>query len=249
MAGESQQTPESVPDPTVLVTDAIARSEKAQRDYFDGQIKVLMAHLERIDKATKVLDDAVNRTPTEIQKATTHLRDVINSELTGIKDIQLQRKDAVDKHFEHLDKVRAEDKREARDLVNIALSAEKDARAVALTNANNAITKAAESTDKRYEILDKVVGEIRIAMASMMPRKESEARHAAHEAAVSLLTSRVTAIEATKIGSQERIVEQRQATVGINASLMLALGVIGAILTVVVIGVMIYTATVKGGAS
>lgn len=51
MAGESQLQPESLPDPTVLTTDAIARAAKAERDYVNGQI------------------NQVNRTPTETADA------------------------------------------------------------------------------------------------------------------------------------------------------------------------------------
>src|SRR5687768_7599697 len=133
MAGESQQTPESVPDPTVLTTDALARANKAERDYVDGQIAVLKTRLDGIDEATKVLNETVNRTPTEIQKAVAHLRELADSRFHGLHAMVDQRTAAVDKHFEHLDSVRAEDKRESRALVDLALAAQKEASAVALT--------------------------------------------------------------------------------------------------------------------
>lgn len=212
MAGESQATPESVPDPTVLTTDALARANKCERDYVDGQIGMLRERLNGIDKATKVLHETVTRTPTEIQLQIGHVRELLTSMLAVAEakiasgfDLGQQRRDAVDSQFAHLDKVRAEDKREARALVDLALAAQKEASSVALINANSAIDKAAVATDKRYDGLDKTVQDMRIMLASMMPRKESEARHGAHEQAVSMLSSRVTAIEATKVGSKEQM--------------------------------------------
>jgi hypothetical protein len=203
MAGESQATPEAVPDPSVLTTDALTRAAKAERDYVNGRLDAIMAHIDRMDKATEVLSETVNRTPTEIQREIKHLRELGDEQINGISAVVQQRREAVDRHFEHLDSVRAEDKREARSLVDLALAAQKEASAVALLNANKAIDKAQESTEKRYDTLDKSVQELRIMLASMMPRKESEARHSAHEQAVNALISRTTAIEATKVGVQE----------------------------------------------
>lgn len=98
MAGESQATPDSTPDPTVLTTDAITRAVKAERDYVDGQVETIMAHIERMDKATQVLHETVTRTPTEIQREIKHLRELtderVNSLATLIeekfKSIQIQ---------------------------------------------------------------------------------------------------------------------------------------------------------------
>jgi len=216
VSGESQQPPESQPDPSVLTTEAMLRMTRAERDYVNGQISVLAQRLDDMDEATKVLNETVNRTPTEIQKQVAHVRELLSakleiaeSKIVAVDLLQQQRRDTVDKQFRHLDAVRSEDKRESRALVDLALSAQKEASAIALINANKAIDKAQESTEKRYDILDKSVQELRVMLASMMPRKESEARHSAHEQAVSALVSRVTAIEATKVGVQEHNIQNR----------------------------------------
>jgi hypothetical protein len=234
MAGESQLQPTSIPDPSVLSTDAVARAVTAERDYVDGQIAALKERLNGIDRATEVLNQTVTRTPTEIQVQVAHVRELLISmiavteaRINSAFELGQQRREAVDKHFEHLDKVRGEDKREARALVDLALAAQKEASSVALINANTAIDKAAVATDKRYDSLDKAVQDMRVMLAAMMPRKESEARHSAHEVAVSMLSSRVTAIEATKVGGKE----QMAATYAVAAfvvSLVVVFGILAA---------------------
>lgn len=206
----------------------------ALRDYVDGQIGILVQRMDDADKATEVLSETINRTPTEIQKEVAHVKELLSTKLDiaeakiiGYRDIQVARTAEVDKHFEHLDKVRSEDKREARALVDLALSAQKEASSVALTSANTAIEKAAQATDKRYDALDKAVAEMRADVSQMMPRKESEARHSAHETAVNTLTSQVVAVVNQKQGGKEQLTGM-YALAGFIVSLIAIAGMLAA---------------------
>lgn len=78
MAGESQLPPESHPDPSTATMDAITRSASAMRDYVNGQIAVLVQRLNDIDRATELLNETVNRVPTEVQKEVGHLKELMN---------------------------------------------------------------------------------------------------------------------------------------------------------------------------
>jgi len=62
-----------VPDPTVLTTAQLVRTVQAERDYVDGQIAVLRERLRGIDVATIVLNETVNRVPTDMQKEIGHI--------------------------------------------------------------------------------------------------------------------------------------------------------------------------------
>lgn len=84
MAGESQQTPKSEPDPSVLSTDQLMRMLRAERDYTDGQVEVLQERLRGMDEATKVLHETVTRVPTDMQLAVGHLRDVMDEKFGSV---------------------------------------------------------------------------------------------------------------------------------------------------------------------
>jgi uncharacterized protein YoxC len=78
----SDQPP--VPDPTALTTEQLLRTVSAERDYVDGKIAVLEQRLDAIDKATRLLNETVNRTPTEIQREVSHLRELLFERINAV---------------------------------------------------------------------------------------------------------------------------------------------------------------------
>jgi hypothetical protein len=70
-----------------IKTAQLLRVVAAERDYVDGQIGVLEERFRGIDRASSLLSETVNRTPTEIQKEIGHLRSIIDerSSTTGIQ--------------------------------------------------------------------------------------------------------------------------------------------------------------------
>jgi cation transport regulator ChaB len=124
-----------VPDPTVLTTEALIRAVAAERDYVDGVKAVLEERLRAIDVATRLLNETVNRVPTDVTKQVSHLR-----ELTDV------RFDSVSTQFKERD-TRSE--REARDnkLAVDAAFAAQEKQAVAQNESNTlAINKSEIAT-------------------------------------------------------------------------------------------------------
>jgi hypothetical protein len=72
------------PDPTVLTTEALIRAVNAERDYVDGQIEVLEERLRAIDVATRLLNETVNRVPTDVQREVSHLTSLMDERLRSI---------------------------------------------------------------------------------------------------------------------------------------------------------------------
>jgi cation transport regulator ChaB len=106
------------PDPTVLTTQQMTRAVQAERDYVDGQLDVLRERLTGIDRATVVLNETVNRTPTEIQKEIAHLRELMT-----------ERFNSVDKQFQERDTRQERESRDNKVAVDAAIVAQKEAAA------------------------------------------------------------------------------------------------------------------------
>jgi hypothetical protein len=147
MPGESQQTPGSAPDPTVMVTEAIARAKDAERDYVNGKIEVITERLRGIDKATEVLHETVTRTPTEIQLAIGHLRELTDEKYHSTT-LQFAERD-----------IRTEQaSKAAKEALDAALLAAKEL--VTAQNVANAAA-AAKSEDNFTKLLDQTATLIR----------------------------------------------------------------------------------------
>jgi hypothetical protein len=113
---QAHQTTTPTPDPTVLTTEALERAVSAERDYISAQLDVLKERLRGIDRATALLNETVNRTPTEIQKEVVHLRELMD-----------ERSRAVDNRFASAEQQRLEQKADTRAAVDAALAAAKEA--------------------------------------------------------------------------------------------------------------------------
>lgn len=177
MAGESQLQPESVPDPSVLTTDAIARANRAERDYVDGQINILRERLAGIDEATKVLNETVNRTPTEIQKEVKHLRELSDEKFESVA-LQFKERDT-------------RQEREARDnkvAVDAAFAAQKEAAAKQNESNTLAISKSEAST---AETINKLAELFRSTTDALSDKIDD-------------VKLRLVAIESLKLGSMEQ---------------------------------------------
>lgn len=145
--GDGQQTRDvrPTPDPTVLTTEALARGLTSERDYVDGRIAVLEERLRAIDVATRLLNETVNRVPTDVQREVTHLTSLFEEKFVSTKT-QFSERDA-----------RGE--RESRDnklAVDAAFAAqEKQAAAAAKANAE-ALGKSETAMDERVKTLSEL---------------------------------------------------------------------------------------------
>jgi len=126
-----------VPDPTLLTTAQLVRATRAERDYVDGRIAVLMERLRGIDTATVLLNETVNRVPTETQTAVGRLQDLTDEKFRSV-GLQFQERDT-----------RSE--RESRDnkvAVDAAFAAQKEAASEQNKSNTLAITKSELATQE-----------------------------------------------------------------------------------------------------
>jgi hypothetical protein len=67
-----------IPDPTTLTTEQLRRELSALRE-------ILTARLDGMDRATVLLDETVNRTPTIIQTEISHVRELMNEKFAAVE--------------------------------------------------------------------------------------------------------------------------------------------------------------------
>lgn len=124
-----------VPDPTVLTTEALARAVTAERDYLNAQLEVLRERLRGIDRATELLNETVNRVPTDLQREITHLR-----ELTEERDRSVQTQ------FRERDTRQERESRDNKVAVDAAFAAQKEAAREQNNSNTLAINKSEQAT-------------------------------------------------------------------------------------------------------
>lgn len=135
MANESQLPPDTPPDPTGAVTDAIDRALLAERALVRSEFAVRDERFRGIDVATAAFHSAITQVPTDTQREVAHVREIMAGAL-----------DAVAQRFAERD-TRSE--REARDnkvAVDAAFSAQKEAAAEQNKSNTLAITKSEQQT-------------------------------------------------------------------------------------------------------
>jgi len=81
MAGEKEL------DPIALATEQGVARAKAERDYVDGQVRVLEERIAAMDVATRLLNETVNRVPTDLQTAMKNMNEVFDIRLTSLKEL------------------------------------------------------------------------------------------------------------------------------------------------------------------
>lgn len=223
MAGESQQTPDSAPDPSVYTQEAIARAAKANRDYMDGQYAVMRQRMDDRDEAVKVLNETVTRVPTDVQKAVGHLHELTDERFGSAKEradadvrLTMEKFQSVQTQFRERDERAARESRDNKIAVDAAFAAQ-EKLAVQQNEGNQvAIKKSENSTNETIN-------------------KNQESAAAANKALSEKfddLKDRVNRMESIRVGGQEAVAEKRQASgavyaaVGFGISILLALIVI-----------------------
>src|SRR5579859_1583848 len=115
-----------VPDPTVLTTAQLLRELAALRE-------LVFIRLDGMDKATTLLSETVNRTPTVIQTEISHVRELID-----------ERFDGVSRQFEDRDVRTAQAAKAGKEALDAALQSAKEL----VAQQNDANTKQAEKTEQ-----------------------------------------------------------------------------------------------------
>jgi cation transport regulator ChaB len=138
-------------DPITVTNEILNRGLLAEREYVDAQLDVIRERLRGIDMATRLLNETVNRVPTDVQKEVAHLRELIEKHLGSIA-LQFKERDS-----------RSE--RESRDnkvAVDAAFAAQKEAAAEQNKSNTLAISKSeaqtTESINKLAELFKTTTG-------------------------------------------------------------------------------------------
>jgi DNA repair exonuclease SbcCD ATPase subunit len=143
----------TVPDPSTLTTDAIERAAKAERDYVNAQLDVLRQRLTGMDEATKVLNETVTRTPTEIQKEVTHLRELSEEKFQSVANQFAERDVRSTQQTASSDQALAAALQAAKELVG----AQGEASAAAAVKSETSFTKQIDQIGTIIQTLEKAL--------------------------------------------------------------------------------------------
>jgi cation transport regulator ChaB len=125
------------PDPTILTTEQLLRAVQSERDYVDGRISVLEQRLNAMDTATKLLNETVNRTPTQIQSEISHVREIMGTELASVQT-----------QFRERDTRQERESKDNKVAVDAAFAAQKEAAAKQDDSNQKAIDKSERATNE-----------------------------------------------------------------------------------------------------
>lgn len=210
MPGESQQTPKSEPDPSVLTTQQLDRAIKDERDWVLAKLDVLVERLIGMDKAAVLLSDTVNRVPTDVQKGMEQVREIIDEKFKS-----------VDQRFQERDTRSERESRDNKVAVDAAFAAQKEAASEQNKSNTLAIDKSEKAT---AETLNKQADLFKSTTDALTGRISDEKERNAGE--IADLKERIGKQESIKTG----VIEER-ATNQQNNNAMYAL--VGLIITII----------------
>jgi hypothetical protein len=147
-----------------------------------------------------------------------NLREYLESRIESLEDVQNEKHLQAEQQFELVERQRVEQKKDTKDAVDAALTAQKEAVREQTAASERAIAKSEAATSKQLDQLSVTF----TAEAAAQRRELGEVKE------------RVTAFEQQKVGAKETIVEKRDNLNGIYA-LIGAFGLI-IIITISVIG-------------
>lgn len=145
MAGESQQTPKTEPDPSVMTTEQLDRAVASVLAYVDSQFSIRDERLRGIDRATMLRLETMDRIPDVVDEKVGHLASVMEERFLSVGN-QFKERD-----------IRAE--REARDnkvAVDAAFAAQKEAAARQDEANQKSIDKSEKATDEKINKLEQL---------------------------------------------------------------------------------------------
>lgn len=199
---DGQPSPEvrTVPDPSTLTTAALERAMAAERDYLAAQLDVLRERLRGIDTATSLLNETVNRVPTDLQREITHLR-----ELTE------ERFRSVETQFSERDTRQERESRDNKVAVDAAFAAQKEAASEQNKSNTLAIDKSERATTETINKLAELFRTVTDAQAKELAAADS----------------RLTIVESEKRGGKEQTAAI-YAFVGFLVGALILVGVLAA---------------------
>jgi hypothetical protein len=135
-----------VPDPTTLTTSQLRRELASLRE-------LLESRLDAMDRATKLLDETVNRTPTIIQTEIAHLRELMAEKLSSTGGKAEERFSSIDLQFTERDIRTSQAAAASAQALAAALQAAKEAVFEQAQAAAKAAEKTEMSTTKQIDLI------------------------------------------------------------------------------------------------
>jgi transcription termination factor NusB len=169
-----------VPDPTSLTTEALERGLKSEREYVDGERRLLSERLDGIDLATSLRADAV-------------AKDIAHSQELAKKDVDHQA-EMSEMRFAERDVRTAEAATAAATAIAAAFSAQKEAAQKEAENTQKSITRQEENTERALSKLGDLF------QTTFDNLREGQAE----------IKLRVNSAEFARLGSSERQADSRQ---------------------------------------
>jgi hypothetical protein len=135
-------------EPLQGAIDAAARDREriAERDYVDGQLDILKERLNGIDRATVVLNETVNRTPTVVQVA-----------IGNVRELMEEKFDSIALQFKERDTRSERESRDNKIAVDAAFAAQKEIAAQQNQSNTLAISKSETATAETISKLAELV--------------------------------------------------------------------------------------------
>jgi hypothetical protein len=181
-------------EPLQGAIDAAARDREriAERDYVDGQLDILKERLNGIDRATVVLNETVNRTPTVVQVA-----------IGNVRELMEEKFDSIALQFKERDTRSERESRDNKIAVDAAFAAQKEIAAQQNQSNTLAISKSETSTAETIAKLAELVKTQTDALADKIDANKE----------------RLAAIEAQRMGVSD---ERNRSRTAINSMYLLA---------------------------
>jgi len=205
-----------VPDPTVATNDAVERAVRAERDYVDGVVGILRQRLDAIDKATELLNETVNRVPTDVQKEVGHLRELSDEKF---KSIQVQ--------FKERDTRQERESRDNKVAVDAAFAAQKEAASEQNKSNTLAINKSETSTIETINKLDRL---FKTTTDSLGDKIDDNKQRVADDFAA--IRNAITDLDKKVNGEARHKIGAREDRTGLYATVTIIMGVILFLITI-----------------
>ena len=193
---EPQHTTETKPnpDPTIATNEAVERAMKSERDYVDGEVKVLVERLNGIDTATNLRLTQFENLPALMDEKVTHL-----------EELTIEKFNSVNSRFsERDDRTKAEGvANEVK--VNAAFAAQEKVAVQYNLASQASIDKSEKNT---YELIKQNQETTKVALQSLVDQ-------------IGDLKDRITKMESMRLGGKETGDTWKWA-IGFGISLMLA---------------------------
>jgi len=201
------------PDPTTATNAAVDRAMKSERDYVQGQIAILVARLDAMDKAVDLRLQGILDTPHQVDEKVDNLHHLVDEKIEHLSDVRNERFNSIAIQFKERD-IRAE--REARDnkvAVDAAFAAQKEAAA----KQDEANAKAIDKSEKATAETIKTNQELSTSKTDALTKSLDE------------LKLQVSRIESVKVGAVEQRTEGRAQITATGAVVGIVVALLGAL--------------------